>query len=151
MSLNWFGPICFGLHLFTTEFHILNQVTKNLVLSKTIWTVPKWFWTNRRTRHRMHCLNLAVSHCSILVFHKSWVRPWRGPRWDRNDFFSFSWNKKYISIVFLTFPACFWIPIFFSNLNYNCSNSIDTRNLQERVKKAFCYQKLFWPCLNKLF
>ena len=46
---------------------------------------------------------------------------------------------------FLTFPACFWIPIIFSNLNYNCSNLLDMRNLQEQVKKAFCYQKLFWP------
>ena len=46
---------------------------------------------------------------------------------------------------FLTFPACFWIPIIFYDLNYNCSNLLDMRNLQEQVKKAFCYQKLFWP------
>ena len=26
------------------------------------------------------------------------------------------------NIFFLTFPSCFYIPIFFSNLNYNCSN-----------------------------
>ena len=46
---------------------------------------------------------------------------------------------------FLNFPACFWIPIFFSNLNSNCSNSYE-RNLQEQVKKAFFffYQKFFW-------
>ena len=44
-----------------------------------------------------------------------------------------------------SFPACFCIPIFFSNLNYNCSNLLDLRNLQEQVKKAFCYQELFWP------
>ena len=44
-----------------------------------------------------------------------------------------------------TFPACFQIPIFFSNLNYNCSIFLDLTNLQEQVKKAFCYQKLFWP------
>ena len=43
----------------------------------------------------------------------------------------------------LTFPACFLIPIIFSNLNSNCSNLLDMRNLQEQVKKAFCYQKLF--------
>ena len=30
-------------------------------------------------------------------------------------------------------------------LNSNCSNLLDMRNLQEQVKKAFCYQKLFWP------
>ena len=30
-------------------------------------------------------------------------------------------------------------------MNYNCSIFGDLRNLQEQVKKAFCYQKLFWP------
>jgi hypothetical protein len=34
---------------------------------------------------------------------------------------------------------------FFSNLNSNCSNLLDLRNLQEQVKKSYCYQKLFWP------
>ena len=52
------------------------------------------------------------------------------------------WNRLK---TFLTFPACFSILIFFSNLNYNCSSLRDMRNLQEQVKKAFCYQKLFWP------
>ena len=46
---------------------------------------------------------------------------------------------------FLSFPACFWIPIFFSNLNSNCSDLLDLINLQEQVLKAFCYQILFWP------
>ena len=31
------------------------------------------------------------------------------------------------------------------NLNYSFSNSVGMRNLQEQVKKAFCYKKLFWP------
>ena len=41
----------------------------------------------------------------------------------------------------------------FSNLNFNCSILLDLRNLQEQVKKAFCYQKivLTFHCLNKLF
>ena len=30
-------------------------------------------------------------------------------------------------------------------MNSNCSNLLDMRNLQEQVKKAFCYRKLFWP------
>ena len=30
-------------------------------------------------------------------------------------------------------------------MNSNCSNLLDMRNLQEQVKKAFCYQKIFWP------
>ena len=47
--------------------------------------------------------------------------------------------------TFLTFPACFLIPIIFSSLNYNCSNLLDLWNLLEQVKKTFCYQKLVWP------
>ena len=53
--------------------------------------------------------------------------------------------RKFRILPFLTFPACFSIPIIFSNLNSSCSNLLDLRNLQEQVKKAFCYQKLFWP------
>ena len=34
-------------------------------------------------------------------------------------------------------------PNIFSNLN--CSDFLDMRNLQEQIKKAFCYHKLFWP------
>ena len=33
----------------------------------------------------------------------------------------------------------------FSKLKSDCSNLSDMRNLQEQVKKAFCYQQLFWP------
>ena len=35
--------------------------------------------------------------------------------------------------------------IFFQFELYNCSNLLDMRNLQEQVKKTFCYHKLFWP------
>ena len=30
-------------------------------------------------------------------------------------------------------------------MNSNFSNLLDLRNLQEQVKKVFCYQTLFWP------
>ena len=33
----------------------------------------------------------------------------------------------------------------FSNLNSNCSNLLDMRNLQGQVKKELYYLKLFWP------
>ena len=46
--------------------------------------------------------------------------------------------------IFNTFPVCFYIPIISSNLNFYCSKLLDIKNLQEQVKKAFCYQKLFW-------
>ena len=29
-------------------------------------------------------------------------------------------------------------------MNSDCSNLLDLRNLQKQVKRAFCYQKLFW-------
>ena len=61
---------------------------------------------------------------------------------------SFLWWQVFLreweKIPFLTFPACFSIPIIFSNLNSNCSYLPDLRNLQEQVKKAFCYQRLSW-------
>ena len=31
-------------------------------------------------------------------------------------------NKSGEKIHFLTLPACFWIPIIFSNLSFNCSD-----------------------------
>ena len=55
---------------------------------------------------------------------------------------SLFWFQK---LHFLTFLHVSKSQYFFSNLNYNCSNLVDMRNLQEQVKKAFCYQKLFWP------
>ena len=50
---------------------------------------------------------------------------------------------------FSNFSCMFFeIPILFSNLNSEFSNSYDMtdmRNLQEQVKKTSCNQKLFWP------
>ena len=61
------------------------------------------------------------------------------------QFILYSHFGLYKKVHILSFPACFWIPIIFSNFNYNCSNLLDMRNLQKQVKKAFFYQKLFWP------
>ena len=44
-------------------------------------------------------------------------------------------NDKFQSL-FLTFSACFSIPIIFSNSNSNCSNLLDMRNLQKQVKNC---------------
>ena len=62
-------------------------------------------------------------------------------------------SKRFIVLMFsfLTFPACFYTQIIFFNLNSNWSTFLNVRNLQEPVKKAFCYQKLFWNFLKKLF
>ena len=49
-----------------------------------------------------------------------------------------------VNILFSNFSCRFLNPNNFSNLNYNCSIFWDLRNLQEQVKKAFYYQKLFW-------
>ena len=47
---------------------------------------------------------------------------------------------EFTSILFLTFPVGFCLPIIFSNLNYNCSDLSDLRNLQEQIKKAFWFK-----------
>ena len=50
-----------------------------------------------------------------------------------------------VTECFSNFSCMFLNPNNSSNLNSNCSKSYDVRNLQEQVKKAFCYQKMFWP------
>ena len=59
---------------------------------------------------------------------------------NRIQRFGFLWT-----FLFSNFSFMFQNPPKKSNLNSNCSNLLDMRNLQEQVKKAFCYQKMFWP------
>ena len=79
---------------------------------------------------------------------KSWCPPIKTPicfldkRPSRNKN-SATW--KYRNKSFSNFSCMFLNPCLFSNLNYICSNLLDMRNRQERIKKTLCYQKLFWP------
>ena len=41
-----------------------------------------------------------------------------------------------VSDFFKLVPVGFYIPIIFSNLNYNCSNVLDLRNRQKQYRKA---------------
>ena len=65
--------------------------------------------------------------------------------------------KMWNSCNFSSFPACFSIPIFFSNLTSNCSNLLDiekSRTKEPRNKlKSILLPKivLTFLCLNKLF
>ena len=54
-------------------------------------------------------------------------------------------SKCNVEKGFSKFSCMFLNSDDFFNLKSNCSNLLDMRNLQEQVKKAFCYQKLFWP------
>ena len=45
---------------------------------------------------------------------------------------------------FSNFSCMILNPKAISNLNSNCSNLLDMRNLQDKLKKTFCCQKLFW-------
>ena len=56
------------------------------------------------------------------------------------DHFFSSNVPRYLFKIFLHVSNSLY---FFSNLNSNCSNLSYLRNLQEQVKKAFCYQNLF--------
>ena len=74
----------------------------------------------------------------ILLPKLFWSTVWKKLfQWSRKIFEIRGWRPR-ISINFK-------IPIIFSNLNSNCSCLLDMRNFQVQVKKAFCYQKLFWP------
>ena len=42
-------------------------------------------------------------------------------------------NPHILEIAFSNFSSMFLNPYIFSNLNYNCSNLFDERNLQEQV------------------
>ena len=55
--------------------------------------------------------------------------------------------------VFSNFSCRFLNTNIFSNLNSNCSNLLDRRNLQEQVKKAFWIPKIVLTlhCVNRLF
>ena len=50
--------------------------------------------------------------------------------------------QKWKGNIFCDFSCMFIKPNNFLNSNYS-----DMRNLQEQVKKAFCYQKFFWLSL----
>ena len=63
---------------------------------------------------------------------------------EKAKYFCFE-NKNNVQRIFSNFSCMFLNPNIFSNLNYNCSNLWEMRNLQEQVIKAFCYQTLFWP------
>ena len=45
--------------------------------------------------------------------------------------------------VFSNFSCMFLSSNIFSNFNSNCFNLLNLRNLQEQVKRAFCYQNFF--------
>ena len=56
-------------------------------------------------------------------------------------------SQKVLHITFLIFPACFYIPIIFSNLNSNCTNVLDLETSRNKLKKAFCFKNcsdLLW-------
>jgi len=99
-------------------------------LSSTVW------------KKSFKCLNNWVKLENITSIHAWTCKLFSHTRKTFSHFNSENVTNK---VHFLTFPACFSVPIFFSNSSFNCSNSSSLRNLQEQVKKVFCYQKLFWP------
>ena len=94
-----------------------------------------------------HDLSILITRREYYILNSNWISI-SSTHCDEgilHQFMTLLLAQLQIKCNFLTFPACFWIPIIFSNFNYNCSNLLDMRNLQEQVKNAFCYQKLFWP------
>ena len=104
-----------------------------------------------------YLLSLQLSRISILVFISRIFESVELAGWvlyaiysksctKKNQIINYKSNGEYSNKrLHITFPACFLIPISFSNLNLNCYNLLDLRNLQEQDKRAFCYHELFWP------
>ena len=94
-------------------------------------------------------LSIFFLACLEVIKMSRYIIPYKKQKIVESNIWSelWKWDCK-ISVTkvhFLTFPAFFLIPIFFSNLNYNCYNLLVLRNLQEQVEKAFCIQKLYCP------
>ena len=111
----------------------------------------EYFWDERPISRKRRAICFQAHHGTLTDFLQYCTsKVW----WSRPGFLLF-WQKLTIvhSFIFKHLRNCIFelfqhvskSQYFFSNLNYNCSNLLDLRNLQEKVKKAFCYQKLFWP------
>ena len=133
----------------TPGFFFLPTFSSNMAASK-LWPYFNRCWPRKNVVEQGFRLQTVISQAAdvALLLMKWFFKPktflkqfffWKCTMSDCHHSYSQKIN------IFLNFPACFWVPIFFSNLNHNCSNLLDMRNLQEQVKKAFCYQKLFWP------
>ena len=59
-------------------------------------------------------------------------------------------RKKNISNFSCMFLKSKFQYVIVSNLNFNCSNLLYARNLQEHVKNGFLLPKLFWPTVRSL-
>ena len=120
------------LKLERDSFKTLNCIAQRCVL---LLMFPFFRWENRK---------------AVQFNNKIYYVRWELRKISRSDVIV---SKRFIVLMFsfLTFPACFYTQIIFFNLNSNWSTFLNVRNLQEPVKKAFCYQKLFWNCLKKMF
>ena len=63
---------------------------------------------------------------------------WNPWEFSIGGFFGYCTHLSHVKV-------CPSVKFNFSKLYSNCSNLLDVRNLQEKVKKALCYQKLICP------
>ena len=84
-------------------------------------------------------------YISIICSNWPWI--FKSFHDQKNNFFSPSRPELILKQNTISNFSCMFLNPnnFFQNLNYNFSNLFNVRNLQEQVKKALCYQKLFWP------
>ena len=55
-----------------------------------------------------------------------------------------NWMKRVYFLSYILFSNFSCMFLNHNHLNSNCSSLLYLRNLKEQVKKAFCYQRLFW-------
>ena len=114
-------------------FHFLGRITLHVFWELNYDFLPNYCY-NAATNRFVKCRDISFAKqvhrekAPTMVHHYHWGS--KALNIANNTVFS-QYSGKYI---FLTFPACFSIPIFFSNFDFNCSNLSSLRNLQEQVK-----------------
>ena len=96
------------------------------LLKNSNWNT-RWLWNHPRI-HKELC-------CRLLFFQNSDRRSWCITMDKFVPFISFCFT-----IYFLTFFCRFLNPNNFCHLSCNCYNISDLRNLQEQIKKEFCFK-----------
>ena len=125
----WRRPLG-SFHHFIVQWHYRHPIFYHYQSSSDLFGLQSGRWGG----HGNPSFSLSHSAQRIFLRYALWT-------------VSFDANPK--QSIFLTFPAEFWIPVTFTNVNYNCSNIWEpSRN--EFEKYSVSKIGLTFHCSNKL-